>query len=188
MPKNSFDLTDVASVLPGGAEVSNPASPSYALRPLSLAPAPPAPTQAPFALSDIVKVETPAAPKPQSSFSLADVSQVGPRVYTSNEVKNRPAEELIADKDFSDVDFAKQNIEAVRNDPELLQKLLTVYQARQTRGTTLKEKAVSVVKGAVPAAKAIGSGIVQAGKTAYVGTVGTPEEKIRAGVETAASV
>lgn len=125
----TFSLADVVSVAPGG--VQNPYAPPQPVQ-ATIVPAP----QADFALTDVVSV------KPDADFALTDVVGVteAPRVYTPDLIKATSAEELLNDKSFDPVQWGKANAEAVRQDPELLAKVVDLYKTRETRGTTLKEK------------------------------------------------
>jgi hypothetical protein len=148
----TFSLADVVSVAPGG--VQNPYAPPQPVQ-ATIVPAP----QADFALTDVVSV------KPDADFALTDVVGVteAPRVYTPDLVKTTSAEELLNDKTFDPVQWGKSNVDAVRQDPELLAKVVDLYKARETRGTSLKEK-LSGLTNVGPVVTALKDAAVATGK------------------------
>lgn len=71
---------------------------------------------------------------------------------------------LVEDLKFSPVMVAAQNQELVLNNPELANKLISIYDKKNKRGTTLGEKVSSAVEAAPEALKSAGRGIKEAVK------------------------
>lgn len=86
------------------------------------------------------------------------------KIYSLDEVKAKPEKELDEDKAFHPVEFGLQNQQALQSDPATLEKVLNIYRARETRGTTLVEKGEALVKGTPKVAKTIGKGVVTTAK------------------------
>jgi ubiquinone/menaquinone biosynthesis C-methylase UbiE/GNAT superfamily N-acetyltransferase len=158
-----------AAQLPGGSQ-----SPIQSPVPNPYAP------KADFSAEEVEVVETPKADFDLAGLEVVDtaskadfdpagvevVEPQGPTVYTPEQIKAMPDAELLKLKDFSPELFGAQNAEALRADPELLNKVLLAYRQRATEGTTLGEKVKSVFTGIPMVAKALGSGIKAAVTTA----------------------
>ncbi len=129
--------------------------------PKAAAPAAPAPSVPVFDPSQpFTPVVEPSAPAPAGP--VFDPNAPSQKVYGLEDFKAKSAQDLIADKDFTPVPFGAQNLDALQNEPDQLEKLREVYTARELAGTTLTDKAKALYTGIAPALKTLGGGIKQA--------------------------
>jgi len=86
------------------------------------------------------------------------------KVFSLEEIKSKSEAELNEDKGFRPVEFGLQNQAALQKDPEALEKLVRIYQSRETRGTALAEKGAALIKGTPKVAKVLGTGLETAAR------------------------
>lgn len=148
-PPDPFAGADLVDVLPGlQGQPMEPfsATPAFEGQPT------PAPAAAdPFAGADIVDVqkvtEGPNQPSPEA-FPGADIVPV-PGHYTLDSIKSTELGSLISDTNFHPSEFAAQNLKALQDDPNALQKVLDVYTQRDKKDGLATVAAAKSLGGAV---------------------------------------
>lgn len=179
------------SALLGTAEPSfdraNPASPFYegGFRPLIAPPATPSTAAPAFDPTQPAKLEAPAFDPTQPAKLEApafDPSKPSVRIFTTEEVKAATPQQLADDPSFDPLAFGDQNPEHV-TDPEVADRVVEAYRIRESRGTTLAQKAQAVKEGTVPALKTIGEAIPKLAKAGYALSAGEVTKAIQKSIE-----
>lgn len=149
---------------------------------------------------DPAKPFTPVADTAPVAAPQFDPNAPVQKIYGIEEFSAKPAAELIADKDFMPVQFGTQHESELT--PELRTKLEEVYAARETSGTSVKDKAKAFFTGIAPAVKTLAEGaksafkvsqkFTPAGVVAEIAKAKTAQDFVNAyaktGTEAAASV